>query len=427
MVQSFCPSVVLRCVHAKQFYHPRMDSASEPPSPMAAAASDKRKFRTCSNCTGRMPSIDFDTHTLCIGCRNQVCDLNVHCDECRDWPDTKRAAFVKYNRTLKAKSDYKARRKARLSAARSSDQSVYDTNTDVPSIDEPSVPVKDANLDCVGSQECVVSESGGLSEAGPSEVLYVTSGDSLEQLASCILFKMNELQSDRGRLPPVQSHSIVGSGSRPIVAATDYLGVSAPLRGIIYLTLSTQFSGSPRRLCLTKPLIIGYSPAITRSRIWRKPSLPLVWRSARFAIGGFNPLNHFWIRFRPFPRTWKMLGGPLLSYVGRFAPLHHSLGFRHSSSDPPLLRLSSQALRIQKAILHPLVHLGDGPTIRLRVRLAVHFARGVILVPTRGVGYPAIRLPMRANRLQIADNGIISRTTRRIFVLLLWLSRWTTS
>ena len=79
-----------------------MDSASEPPSPMAAAASDKRKFRTCLRCTGHMPSIDFDTHTLCIGCRNQVCDLNVHCDECRDWPDTKRAAFVKYNRTLKA-------------------------------------------------------------------------------------------------------------------------------------------------------------------------------------------------------------------------------------------------------------------------------------------------------------------------------------
>ena len=205
-----------------------MDSASEPPSPKAAAASDKRKFRTCSHCTGRLPSIDFDTHTLCIGCRNQVCDLNVHCDECRDWPDTRRAAFVKYNRTLKAKRDYKARRKARLSGtARSSDQSVYDTDTDVPSIDEPSVPVKDVNLDCVVSQECVVSESGGL-----SEVLYVTSGDSLEQLASSILFKMNELQSDRGRLPPVLSHSIVGSGSRPIVAATDYLGGLCPPQGV---------------------------------------------------------------------------------------------------------------------------------------------------------------------------------------------------
>ena len=107
-------------------------------------------------------------------------------------------------------------------------------------------------------------------------------------------------------------------------------------------------------------------------------------------------------------------------------PLHHSLGFRHSSSNSPLLRLFSQVLRIQKAILHPLIHLGDGPTIPLRVRLGVHLARGVILLPTRGVGSQAIRLPMRANRLQVADNGTISRTTRRIFVLLLWLSCWTT-
>ena len=209
-----------------------MDSASEPPSPMAAAASDKRKFRTCLHCTSRMPSIDFDTHTLCIGCRNEVCDLNVHCDECRDWPDSKRAAFVKYNRNLKSKRDYKSRRRARLSgAAQSSDQSVYDTDTDVPSLDEPSVPVQGVNLDCVVSQECVVSEAPS-TEAGPSEILYVTSGDSLEQLASSLISKMSELQSDRGRPPPVQSHSVVGSGSRPIVAATDYLGVSAPPQGV---------------------------------------------------------------------------------------------------------------------------------------------------------------------------------------------------
>ena len=38
---------------------------NKPPSPMAAAAS-KRKFRS-TNCTNRMPSIDFDAHTLCLG------------------------------------------------------------------------------------------------------------------------------------------------------------------------------------------------------------------------------------------------------------------------------------------------------------------------------------------------------------------------
>ena len=204
-----------------------MDSTTEPPFPMATAASDKRKFRTCSSCTSRMPSIDFDAHTLCIGCRHQVCDLTVRCEECRNWSDTYRSAFVKYNRTLKAKRDSKGRRKARLGAAQSpSDQSVCDTDTEVPSIDEPlpSVQVQSDNV------ECVVSEAPS-AEASLSDVLYVTSGDRFEQLASSLLSQMRVL-SDRGLHPPVQSHSIMGSGSRPIVAATDYLGVTAPPQGV---------------------------------------------------------------------------------------------------------------------------------------------------------------------------------------------------
>ena len=95
--QVLCVFVLMQ----SSFTFHEMESTSELPSPMAAAASDKRKFRTCSNCTSRKPSIDFDAHTLCIGCRHQVCDLTVYCDECRNWSDTYRSAFVKYNRTLK--------------------------------------------------------------------------------------------------------------------------------------------------------------------------------------------------------------------------------------------------------------------------------------------------------------------------------------
>ena len=87
VVRACCPSAVFRCAHAKQFSVRDMDSASEPPSPnMAATTSAKRKFRTCSHCPSRMPSFDFDNHTLCTKCRNQVCDLEIVCDECRDWP-----------------------------------------------------------------------------------------------------------------------------------------------------------------------------------------------------------------------------------------------------------------------------------------------------------------------------------------------------
>ena len=204
-----------------------MESTNKLPSPMAAAVSDGRKFRNCANCTNRMPSIVLDAHTLCIRCRHQVCDMSVHCDECRDWTDSYRLAFVKYNRILKAKRDSKERRKARRSAAQSqSDQSVYDTDTEVPSIDEliPSVQVQRDKV------ESVVSEAPS-AEASLSDLLYVTPGDRFEELASTLLSQMREL-SDRGLHPPVQSQPVQSSGSQPIVAATDQLGVSAPLQGI---------------------------------------------------------------------------------------------------------------------------------------------------------------------------------------------------
>ena len=204
-----------------------MESTNNPPTPMAAV-SNGRKFRNCANCTSRMPSIVFDAHTLCIGCRDQVCDMSVHCGECRDWSDSYRLAFVKYNRTLKAKRDSKVWRKARHSAAQSqSDQSVYDTDREVPSIDEP-IPSVQVQSDKV---ESVVSKAPS-AEASLSDFLYVTPGDRFEQLASTLLSQMREL-SGRGLHPPVQSQPVLGSGSQPIVAATDQLGVSAPLEGII--------------------------------------------------------------------------------------------------------------------------------------------------------------------------------------------------
>ena len=47
-------------------------------------------------------------------------------------------------------------------------------------------------------------------------------------------------------------------------------------------------------------------------------------------------------------------------------------------------------------------------------------AKGVILLPSRGLGSRTIRRPMRLRRLHIANTGTISRVTRNIFVMLLW-------
>ena len=189
-----------------------MDSASEPPSPnMASAASTKRKFRKCLRCPSRMPSFDFDNHTLCTTCRNQVCDLEIVCDECCDWPLPKRKVFVSYNRGLQTRREYK-KRKARLAgAALSSDQFVYDTDTDMP-LDEPSVPVQNVHLESVGSQQCLVSQECVVSEApstevAQSDVLLLSSGDGLEKLASSLFSKFSDFQSERGRPPSTESFS----------------------------------------------------------------------------------------------------------------------------------------------------------------------------------------------------------------------------
>ena len=96
-----------------------MDSTPEPPSPNMAAAA-KRRFRKCTNCTSRMPSIMYDNHTLCIKCRKQVCDMSVVCEECRDWPITKRQVFVNYSNSLRVKRESK-QHQARLAADYASD------------------------------------------------------------------------------------------------------------------------------------------------------------------------------------------------------------------------------------------------------------------------------------------------------------------
>ena len=70
----------------------RLDSTDSPPTSMAAV-SDGGKCRNCANCITRMPSIVFDAHTVGIGCKDQVCNMSVHCYECRDWSDSYRLAL----------------------------------------------------------------------------------------------------------------------------------------------------------------------------------------------------------------------------------------------------------------------------------------------------------------------------------------------
>ena len=93
------------------------------------------------------------------------------------------------------------------------------------------------------------------------------------QLTSALFCQIRKFMIG-GFTPPVQANQCMGSVSQPIIAATEQLGVYAPLlRGLFYLTLFTQFTGSPRRLSLTKPdesPLHRLAASDRQLRIWRR-------------------------------------------------------------------------------------------------------------------------------------------------------------
>ena len=138
--------------------------------------------------------------------------MQLVCEECRDWSITKRKIFVNYNHKLRTKRESK-QRQARLASA-ASDQSVCDTDTDVP-LDEPSVPVPDTHLDelNLGQEQCLISEevvvsTGPSTETATSELLLIPPGNDLDKLAFTVLARLSDLQSARGPQTPVQSQSM---------------------------------------------------------------------------------------------------------------------------------------------------------------------------------------------------------------------------
>ena len=251
----------------------------------------------------------------------------------------------------------------------------------MPSIDEPmpSVQVQSDNV------ECVMSEAPS-AEASLSEVLYVTQGDRFEQLALSLLSQMREL---RGLHPPVQSHPILGSGSQPIVAATDQLGVSAPLQGVnLPNPINPVFRLSTAPVSDETPVHRLATSDLTVQAL--EQNIAATHRAIdSLCDGGLAPPQSIVDSLSSLSRELVDAKRTSSELRGAICPLHRSLGFRLISNDSPLLRLSSQVLRNQKTTLHSLAHLllGDDHTTFIhRIRLVTHFAGGVTLPPIRGVG-----------------------------------------
>ena len=198
-----------------------MDSTPEPQSPNMAATT-KRRYRKCTHCTSLMPSITYDNHTICTKCRKQVCDITLVCAECRDWPLSKRQVFVDYNNSLRVKRESK-QRQLRLAADYASDQSVYETDTDVP-VDEPSVPVQNVHVDRLnlGQQKCLVSEeivvsAGTSTETETSGFLSLTTGEGIDKVVLSLLARITDLEATRGLQPPVQNQQITNENNQQAV------------------------------------------------------------------------------------------------------------------------------------------------------------------------------------------------------------------
>ena len=121
-------------------------NSSATASSMDIEREEERK--SCQRCRGRMSSIKFDKHLICIKCRGQSClNKETRCIECVEWSEDDFLSYVKH----RAKLDSKAKSKKSIKEARSSvDKSILSE-----------VEMSDSSL---------VSESNTASAVGVTEV-----------------------------------------------------------------------------------------------------------------------------------------------------------------------------------------------------------------------------------------------------------------
>ena len=392
--------------------------------------------------------------------------MQLVCEECRDWPITKRKIFVNYNNKLRSKREYK-QRQARLAGA-ASDQSVYDTDTDVP-LDEPSVPVPNVHLDelNVGQQQCLISEEvvvprGPSTETATSELLLLPRGSDLDKLALTILSRLSDLQSARGPQTPIQSQSMTSGVSQQAVILPNVCqpsvqaasGISQP--GVILPNVcqpvftNTEVAGvtappplfpNPAQPVFKLPtaLISGethHRPVNSDEGVWHlQEALSSTNQAiASLRASGIRPLQSL---LDSDPSLARKLQDARLSssrpgvsssakprspQVGPNRPETTQMGPTRPETTqmgPDRPESTQWVLVAQSSTLLPLVRLGDCLLTRLSVPRTTHLARGVILPLAKGVGTLEIHLT-RTHRPRIASNGTINRTKRIILVLPPW-------
>ena len=129
--------------------------------------------------------------------------MSIHCDEYRDWSDSYRLQFVKYNRTLRLSVIRKCGVRLGIVLHSLDRIGVFTIQTQMCLLLMSRYPQFKFKVIKVKS---VVSEAPS-AEASLSYFLYVTPGNRFEQLASMLLSKFQEL-SDRGLPPPPPQYRV---------------------------------------------------------------------------------------------------------------------------------------------------------------------------------------------------------------------------
>ena len=68
-------------------------------------------------CNRFLPTKKNDPHRLCTACRGKTCDIEDHCEDCRDWLDEKCRRLGEYLAKLSAQHEKKHKRKAKSSSS----------------------------------------------------------------------------------------------------------------------------------------------------------------------------------------------------------------------------------------------------------------------------------------------------------------------
>ena len=70
------------------------------PTTSSSATVDVITRRSCTRCSRRMSSLQFDKHTLCLSCREVTCSMDLRCVECMAWSTVEMADYLRHRKSL---------------------------------------------------------------------------------------------------------------------------------------------------------------------------------------------------------------------------------------------------------------------------------------------------------------------------------------